>query len=83
MEIKTADFLFQYKQRDNFTFCLLIEFWRFLNFRSEPRLERRPATSEGAMQNLRNNRSPANSCGWYITLEGKKIGPFAFDLAFK
>ena len=61
VEIKTADFLFQYKQRDNFYICLLIEFWRFLNFRSEPRLKRRLATSVGAMRKLRNNRSPATS----------------------
>ena len=61
VEIKTSDFLFQYKQGDNLMLCLLIEFWRFLNIQSEPRLERRPATSEGATRNLRNNHSPATS----------------------
>ena len=41
--------------------CLLIKFWRFLSFRSEPRLKQRLATSGGAMQELRFNSSPAAS----------------------
>ena len=59
VELKTADFYFLHKHRYNIYICLLIEFWRFLNFRSEPRLERRLTTSEGATRNLRNNCSPA------------------------
>ena len=61
VEIKTADFYFLHKQRYNFHICLFIAFGVFPNFRSEPRLRRRLATSEGAMQKLRINRSPATS----------------------
>ena len=67
VEIKTADFYFLHKQRYNIYICLLIEFWCFLNFRSEPRLRRKLATSKRAMRKLRISRSPAASWGWYIT----------------
>ena len=45
VEIKAGDSLFWEKQRDNFTVCLFVKFWRFLHFRLERRLENRLATS--------------------------------------
>ena len=39
LEFKTGDFVFQTKRRDKFIICLFVEFWRFLHFRSEHRLE--------------------------------------------
>ena len=70
VEIKTADFYSLHKHRHCilhlFTFRVLA-FWRFLRFRSEPRLKRRLTTSGGAMRELRFNSSPAASWGWYIT----------------
>ena len=42
--MKTDDFLFLEKQRDNFTVCLFVEFRRFLHFRLEHRLGARLAT---------------------------------------
>ena len=68
LEIKTDHFYSLHKHHYSIHICLLIESWRFLNFRSEPRLRRRLATSKGAMQKLRINSSPAASWGWYITL---------------
>ena len=59
--------LFLHNHRYNINICLLIEFWRFLDFLSEPQLARRLATPNGAMRKLRVNSSPASSWGWYIT----------------
>ena len=67
LEIKTDQFYFLHNHRYNINICLLIEFWRFLNFLSEPRLARRLATPKRAMRKLRVNSSPASSWGWYIT----------------
>ena len=39
LEFKTGDFVFQTKRRDKSIICLFVEFWRFLYFRSEHRLE--------------------------------------------
>ena len=52
-----------------FTICLFVEFWRFLNFQLELRLENRLATSRRRIWSRRNNRSPTASRCWYITLD--------------
>ena len=62
-------FYFHKHRYSIFYICLLIAFWRFLNFLSEPRLKRRLATPRGAIRKLRLNSSPASSWGWYITRE--------------
>ena len=78
LEIKTDQFYFLHNHRYNINICLLIEFWHFLNFLSEPRLARRLATPKRAMRKLCVNSSPAASWGWYITLKRSKISPKIF-----
>ena len=45
VEIKTDEVYSLKKQRGNFILCLLVNFWRFLHFRSEHRVEFSLATS--------------------------------------
>ena len=50
VEIKTADFYFLHKHRYNFHICLLLEFWRFFNFRSELQSKTQARNPAGAMR---------------------------------
>ena len=65
-------FLFYINIVTVFYICLLIEFWRFLNFRSEPHLISGLATSQGATRKSTYQLFSRDFWSWYITI-GHKI----------